>query len=64
MMIFFTILFSLLIINVVLLLFSVNKLPKATSKTSAVYTKQSTKSLKAEKGVNNEEYDVVLKEAI
>lgn len=48
----------------VLLLFSVNKLPKATSKTSAVYTKQSTKSLKAEKGVNNEEYDVVLKEAI
>ncbi|EIJ37250.1 hypothetical protein [Galbibacter orientalis] len=63
MMIFFTILFSLLIINVVLLLFSVNKLPKATTKTTAIYNQQ-YKDVTAKKEVANKEYDVVLKEAI
>lgn len=64
MMIFFTILFSLLIINVVLLLFSVNKLPKAKTKTTAIYNTQHSKGLKAEKEVSSNEHEVVLKEAI
>ncbi len=63
MMIFFTILFSLLIINVVLLLFSVNRLPKTKAKNTAIYQKQYS-ALKTEKEVKNKEYDTVLKEAI
>ncbi|MCM5663968.1 hypothetical protein [Galbibacter mesophilus] len=61
MMIFFSILFGLLFINVVLLLFSVNKLPKSKGKTTAIYKKQPAKALNSNEG---EEYDVVLKEAI
>ncbi|QLE02142.1 hypothetical protein HX109_11475 [Galbibacter sp. BG1] len=61
MMIFFSILFSLLFINVVLLLFSVNKLPKSKGKTAAIYNKQPAKSMNTKE---EEEYDVVLKEAI
>gem|GEM_PF-3510031 len=47
----------------VLLLFSVNKLPKATTKTTAIYNQQ-YKDVTAKKEVANKEYDVVLKEAI
>jgi hypothetical protein len=61
MMIFFSILFGLLVINMVLLVFSVNKLPKA-KKQQAVYNKPSTKVL--DKAGKDNDYDVAFKKAI
>ncbi|EKF54886.1 hypothetical protein I215_09963 [Galbibacter marinus] len=61
MMIFFSILFGLLVINMVLLVFSVNKLPKA-KKQKAVYNKPNAKAIE-NKG-KDKEYDVSYKKAI
>ncbi|MCX2680295.1 hypothetical protein OOZ15_10120 [Galbibacter sp. EGI 63066] len=67
MMIFFSILFGLLFINVILLVFSVNKLPKLQkTKRQPIYNSPNVKdNVKTEKKTKDaEEYDVVLKEAI
>jgi len=61
MMIFFSILFGLLVINMILLVFSVNKLPKV-KKQQAVYNKPSAKVLDNEG--KDKEYDVAFKKAI
>jgi len=61
MMIFFSILFGLLVINMVLLVFSVNKLPK-TKKQQAVYNKPNAKDSRS-KG-KDKDYDVAYKKAI
>jgi len=61
MMIFFSILFGLLVINMVLLVFSVNKLPKS-KKQQAVYNKPNAKGLDNEG--KDKDYDVAYKKAI
>jgi hypothetical protein len=62
MMIFFSILFGLLVINMVLLVFSVNKLPKI-KKQKSVYNKPNTKASDKSDGKDND-YNVAYKKAI
>lgn len=62
MMIFFSILFGLLVINMVLLVFSVNKLPKA-KKQQSVYNRPNARSTESGEG-KDKNYDVAYKKAI